>query len=220
MRIGFVHTKLALLDRFRSEMADRHPHADAFHVLNEGLLQDLVRGVERQSVYRRVVQQLLLTADNMADIVVLTCSSLSPAVDFARGLCAVPILKLDDPMSAEAVRIGRRIAVLCTNTSMPGPCAGLLRQHAAAQGREVLIETIVRPEAHTALFAGDRARHDAILTEAARDALVRADVLVLSLWTIAHLEPTFAAWGKPVLSSPPFLMADLSRRLAPAPTQG
>jgi Asp/Glu/hydantoin racemase len=220
MRIAFVHTMASMLEHFKADMAVQHPHVDCFHILNEGLLQDLTRGEERQFVYRRVVQQLLLAADNLADMVVMTCTSLSPAVDLARALCPVPILKVDDPMSAEAVRIGRRIAVLCTTTSTPGPSAGLLRQHAAAQGREVLVETVVRPEAYTALFAGDRARHDAIVTEAARDAATRADVLVLSQTTLSHLQPTFAAWGKPVLSSPPFLMADLARRLAPLAATG
>jgi Asp/Glu/hydantoin racemase len=215
MRIAFVHTISSMLEHFKADMAAQQPHVDSFHILNEGLLQDLTRGEERQSVYRRVVQQLLLAADNLSDMVVMTCSSLSPAVDIARTVCPVPILKADDPMSAEAVRIGRRIAVLCTNTSTPGPSAGLLRQHAAAQGREVLVETVVRPEAYTALYAGDWARHDSIVTEAARDAATRADVLVLSQTSLCHLQPVFAAWGKPVLSSPPFLMADLARRLAP-----
>lgn len=215
MRIGFVHTTALLMEGLRKDMALQHPHIDTFHVLNEGVLQDLTRGEERQGVYRRVVQQLLLAADNLADIIVMTCTSLSPAVDIARGLCPVPIVKIDDPMAAEAVRLGRRIAVLCTSTSTPGPSAGLLRQHAAAMGREVLVETVVRPEAHTALFAGDPARHDAILTEAARDAATRSDVLVLSHMTLAHLKDGFTQWGKPVLSSTPLLMADLARRLAP-----
>jgi Asp/Glu/hydantoin racemase len=215
MRIAFVHTMPSLLERFKSDMADQHPHIDCFHILNEGLLQDLTRGEERQSVYRRAVAQMLIAVDNYADLVVMTCTSLSPAVDIARNLCVTPILKLDDPMSAEAVRLGHRIAVLCTNTCTPGPSAGLLRQHAAAQGREILVETVVRPEAYTALFAGDRKRHDSIIVEAAREAAARADVLVLSQITLCHLEDTFAAWGKPVLTSPPYLMADLTRRLAP-----
>ncbi len=213
MRIAFVHTSSSVMDCFKADMARQQPHVDSFHILNEGLLQDLTRGEERQMVYRRVVQQLLIAADTLADMLVMTCTALSPAVDLARALCPVPILKIDDPMSAEAVRLGRRIAVLCTSTSTPGPSAGLLRQHAAVQGREVLVETVVRPEAHTALYAGDRARHDAILTEAAHDAAKRADVLALPQSSLLHLQPTFAAWGKPVLCSPPLLMADLARRL-------
>lgn len=215
MRIGFVHMSHVLTERFRTAMTNRHSQADCFHILNEGLLQSLRRGVPRSEVYRRVVAQLLLAVDEGADLVVVTSSSISPAVDLARSLTPIPLLKIDDPMAAEAVRLGRRIVVICTNTSTPGPSANLLRQHAAAQGREVIVETIVRPEAFTALFAGDRARHDDILIEAAREALPRADVLVLAQGSLADLQPALEKLGKPVLSSPRLLMNELGRRLAP-----
>lgn len=218
MRIGFVHTVGFLVDRFRTLMAEQHPDADAFHVLNEGLLQDLLRGQDVARVYRRVVEQVALVADGGADLVVVTCSSTSPAVDIARQVLSVPVLKIDDPMAAEAVRLGSRIAVLCTNTSTPGPSTALLRAHAAAQGREVTVEPVVRPEAYQALFAGDRARHDAIVAEAAQDAAQRggggADVLVLAQASLAHLQaPLTQALGKPVLASPKLLMAEIARWL-------
>lgn len=215
MRIAFVHASHVLCDRFRTDMGNWSSQVDCFHILNEGLLQSLRRGVPRSEVYRRVVAQLLLAVDEGADLVVLTSSSISPAVDLARALTPIPLLKLDDPMAAEAVRLGRRIAVLCTNTTTPGPSASLLRQHAAAQGREVIVEIIVRPEAFTALFAGDQARHDDIMIEAAREALPRADVLMLAQGSLANLHPALEKLGKPVLSSPRLLMNELARRLAP-----
>lgn len=215
MRIGFVHTELSVMSLFRDEMAFGHPHVDCFHTLNEGLLQDLTRGEERTAVYRRTVNQILLVADTLADLVVMTSTSLSPAVDLARQICQVPVLKLDDPMAAEAVRLGGRIAVVCTRSSTAGPAAALLRQHAAAQGREVLVETVVRPEAGTALYAGDQERHDSLLVQSAREVAGRADVLVLAKPGMAHLQGQIAKFGKPVLVSPRLFMADLARRLAP-----
>ena len=216
MRIGFVHTAASLMDRVRADMASTQPHADSFHILNESLLQDLLRGQDRTSVYRRVVKQVVMAADCGADLIVATCSSTSPAIDIARQVCPVPVLKIDDPMASEAVRQGKRLALICTSTSIPGPAATLLRQHVAAQGREVLVEAVVRPEAYTALFAGDRARHDAIVTEAAEEAASRADVLVLGQASLDHLRVAIARFGKPVLSGPPLLMLEIGRRLAPA----
>ncbi len=108
MRIGFVHTLAMLLDRLQTDMSALHPHVDCFHVLNESLLQDLRRGEHRSLVYRRTIQQLLLAGDTLADLIVLTCPTLAPSVDLARQICPVPIIKIDDPMAAEAVRTGRR----------------------------------------------------------------------------------------------------------------
>ena len=214
MRIGFVHTSTLLAERLRVDMAMEQPYVDCFHIVNESLLQDLQRGEHRSLVYRRTIGQLQLAADTLSDLVVFTCPTLAPAADLARQMCPVPIVKIDDAMAAEAVRTGRRIAVLCTDTMTPGPMAGLLRQHAAAQRREVLVETVVRPEAHTALYAGDADRHDQIMTDAARDAVGRADLLVLALASLGHLQAPLARLGRPVLFSPPLLMADLARRLA------
>ncbi len=42
-RIGFIHTVGFLVEDFRARMRDELPDVDCFHVLNESLLQDLLR---------------------------------------------------------------------------------------------------------------------------------------------------------------------------------
>lgn len=137
-RVAFIHTVAFLADEFKRSMAAELPGTDCFHVLNESLLQDLLRGADTHAVYRRVVAQILLVADAGAQTIVVTCSSTSPAVDIARSLTGVELLKIDDPMAARAVRTGQRIGVLCTATSTVGPSTQLLRDHARAAGREIL----------------------------------------------------------------------------------
>jgi Asp/Glu/hydantoin racemase len=211
-RIAFVHTVGFLIDDFRARMRAELPTADCFHILNESLLQDLLRGAPQPLVYRRVVDQIVLAAEAQPDLIVVTCSSTSPAVDIARRIVTQPILKIDDPMALEAVRSGLRIGLLCTATSTVEPSSALLRAHAAEQGREVAIKTVLRPDAYQALMAGDRARHDAILYEAAAEISKEVDVLVLAQASLAHLRDTLAAELKyPVLASPPLLMREIAR---------
>jgi Asp/Glu/hydantoin racemase len=207
MRIGFIHTVGFLVDSFRERMRAAHPEADSFHVLNESLLQDLLRGAPKPLVYRRVVSQVVLAAEAGADLVVVTCSSTSPAVDIARQVVMQPVLKIDDPMAAEAVRRGPRIGLLCTASSTVEPSTALLRAHAAGQGREVSVTPLVKADAYAALMAGDRARHDAIMREAAAELAGSVDVLVLAQASLAHLQPELeTALPRPVLASPPLLM--------------
>lgn len=216
-RIAFVHTVGFLVDDFRARMRADIPEADCFHILNESLLQDLLRGAPQALVYRRVVEQIVLAAEAQPDLIVVTCSSTSPAVDIARRLVPQPILKIDDPMAAEAVRTGLRIGLICTATSTVEPSSSLLRAHAAVQGRDISITTVLRPEAYQALMEGDRARHDAILTEAATSLAGEVDVLVLAQASLAHLRETLAALPCPVLASPPLLMQEIARlNCAPA----
>ena len=213
-RIGFIHTVGFLVDSLRERMKATYPEADGFHILNESLLQDLLRGAPKELVYRRVVTQVVLAAEAGADVIVVTCSSTSPAVDIARQLVRQPVLKIDDPMAAEAVRRGTRIGLLCTASSTVEPSSALLRQHAALQGREALITPLVKPDAYEALMAGDRARHDDIVRAAARDLGREVDVVVLAQASLAHLQGELGvALPIPVLASPPLLMEAIGAAL-------
>jgi Asp/Glu/hydantoin racemase len=214
-RIAFVHTVGFLAEKFRESMRAELPAVDCFHTLNESLLQDLLRGVAPALVYRRVVDQVLLAADAKASLIVMTCSSTSPAVDIARQLTDIPVLKIDDPMAAEAVRTGARIGLMCTATSTIEPSSALLRAHAAEQGRTITIHPHINADAYTALMAGDRGLHDNLVRDSALKLASDVDVLVLAQASLAHLRDGLAADLRcPVLASPPLLMRELSRRLA------
>jgi Asp/Glu/hydantoin racemase len=217
-RVAFVHTVGFLVEDFRARMRTEVPAADCFHILNESLLQDLLRGAPQPLVYRRVVDQIVLAAQAQPDLIVVTCSSTSPAVDIARRLVQQPILKIDDPMMVQAVGSGPRIGLLCTASSTVEPSSALLRAHAAQQGREITIKTVLRPEAYQALMAGDRARHDAVLQEAAAELSREVDVLVLAQASLAHLRgPLAEKLTCPVLASPPLLMREIARLSAEKP---
>lgn len=214
-RIAFVHTVGFLVEDFRTRMRAELPTADCFHILNESLLQDLLRGAPQPLVYRRVVDQIVLAAQAQPDLIVVTCSSISPAVDIARSFVRQPILKIDDPMMAEAVRSGPRIGLLCTAASTVEPSSALLHVHAAEQRRDITIKTVLRPEAYQALMAGDRARHDAILDEVATEISNEVDVLVLAQASLAHLRDRLAAkLSCPVLASPQLLLREIVRLCA------
>jgi hypothetical protein len=105
-----------------------------------------------------------------------------------------------------------RIGLLCTAASTVEPSSALLRAHAAEQGRDIGITTVLRPEAYQALMAGDRARHDVLLEEAAAGLAREVDVLVLAQASLAHLRDKLAAeLPCPVLASPPLLMREIAR---------
>jgi len=216
-RIAFVHTVGFLADEFRRLMREQMPDADPFHVLNESLLQDLLRGAEPATVHRRVVDQVLLAADAGADIVVMTCSSTSPGVDIARTMSTKPILKIDDPMMAQAVMQGSRVGLLCTATSTVAPSTALLQAHAAIQGREVSVVPTINAQAYQALMAGDRQTHDRLVLESAVALGAQVDVLVLAQASLAHLQAAIRGRvSVPVLASPSLLMEELKRRAQPA----
>ncbi|MBN3849325.1 Asp/Glu/hydantoin racemase [Paraburkholderia sp. Ac-20342] len=210
-RIAFIHTVAWLVDEFRKQVAETLPHADAFHMLDESLLQDLLARKPVPGVYRRAVTQIMQAVDAGATRIVMTCSSTSPSVDIARTLTSVPIHKIDDPMAEKAVRTGQTIGLLCTADSTIQPSTALLHAHAQTLGREVRVVPSLVPHALDALTRGDRDRHDELVLRAAQTLGDEADVIVLAQASLARLEPALNKELKaPVLASPPLLM-DLLR---------
>lgn len=213
-RIVFVHTVTGLIDRFRSLTEREFPDMEFLHIVNESLLQDLLRSGPSSAITRRIVQQAVLAAEAEARLVVFTCSSTSPAIDIARALVDVPIIKIDDPMALKAASSGGRIAVVCTTQSTMAPSQTLIEAHARALGRPVAVEVRLVEGAFEALRAGRRDEHDALVSAAADDVAARADVLVLAQASLAHLqEPLSARLAVPVLASPPLLIEELRRRI-------
>ena len=209
-RIIFIHTVAMLVDRFRPRFQAELPATDCFHMLDESVLQDLIRHGPSAALTQRVVDLARLAANASADLIVFTCSSTSPAIDVARQLVAVPILKIDDPMYAEAAVGGGRVGVLCTTSSTVGPSRALMADHAAGAGQSVKVESVLCSAAFDALVAGHRDAHDRLVTEAAVALAPRIDRLVLAQASLAHLaEPLAARLGMPVLSSPEPMVAQV-----------
>ena len=206
-RLAFIHTVANLAGKF-DELARQHlSDVDVFHMLDESVLQDLMKNGTSPSIARRIVGLVGLASDAGADLIVFTCSSTSPMIDIARQTTATPVLKVDDPMARRAVTEGERIGVLCTTTSTLGPSGDLIRIHAAAEGREVTVEPVLVEGAFAALKAGDRDGHDRLVHDAAKRLAAQCDLIVLAQASMAHLmEPIAAALDIRVLSSPPLLM--------------
>jgi len=216
-RLAVLHTVHFLADRFKAMLRERLPNLDAFHMLDESLLQDLLRRGSSPAITRRVVTFATLAADAGADLILFTCSSTSPAVDVARRVIATPILKIDDPMAERAVTLGRRIGILCTTSSTQGPSADLVREHAARLGNKIAVEPHLVAGAFQALSSGDRDGHDALVCDAAGELAGRNDVVVLAQASMAHLADRLqAALPVPVLSSPPLCIEALVRHYGAA----
>jgi Asp/Glu/hydantoin racemase len=138
-----------------------------------------------------------------ADVIFSACSSVGPAIDVARRLVSVPIVKIDDAMTASAVETAGAIGVLATVPTTLPPTRALVEEKARAAGRDITVQEQLCEGAFSVLMSGDRDRHDAMVLDGARALAKEVDVIVLAQASMAPLAPAIAeAVGKPVLSSP------------------
>lgn len=213
-RIAFIHTVALLVERFRPRFQAELPEADCFHMLDESVLQDLLRHGPSPAITRRIAGLATLAADAGAQLIVFTCSSTSPAIDTARALVGVPILKIDDPLYALAAATDGRVGLICTTSSTVEPSRSLLAAHARQAGRRIDAESILCAEAFNAMMSGNRELHDRLVSEAAAGLAKRVDRIVLAQASLAHLAaPLAAELGLPVLASPELLVQDVVARV-------
>jgi Asp/Glu/hydantoin racemase len=118
-------------------------------------------------------------------------------------LLPIPIVKIDDAMTAQAVKQAGRIAVIATLPTTLGPTVRLVQRQAARLGKATAIVEGLAEGAFAAVMAGDAARHDALILETARCIADQVDLIVLAQGSMARMEHTLGQeTGLPVLSSP------------------
>jgi Asp/Glu/hydantoin racemase len=209
--LALVHTVASLVpvfDRLAREIA---PGVETFNIVDESLLRTTVREGSLSPLTSRRLAGYVASAEAAgADAVLVTCSSVGPAVEAARPLSGIPVLRVDEPMADEAVAIAARergrIGVLGTLRTTLDPTSDLVGRRAAAVRVEVTVSSRLADGAFDALAAGDTETHDRIvrdaLTELARD----VDVVVLAQASMARVADALgpASVDVPVLSSPRF----------------
>ncbi len=222
LRIGLLHTVPALAGTFQDLVSSQEPGAGVVHIVDPQLLATtIVRGVTDE-VQQRVTDHARHLADGGAAVVMVTCSSVGEAAEAAGSTSAVPVLRVDAAMAAEAVAVASapgargRIAVLATLASTLGPTKRLVEREVHRAGSRIEVVSSVVPGAAAARAAGDLAGHDTAIADAIRElsggADDGADVVVLAQASMAPAASAAAAdGGATVLSSPASGVTELLR---------
>lgn len=211
-RVCVLHTVAALPAVFDPLLRELAPGVRPYHVVDESLLADTVTHGPLPRTYARLASYVQHAEAAGARAVLVTCSSVGPAAEAARPLVSIPVLRVDEPMAAEAVRTGTRVGVLATLTTTLDPTTDLIRRQAEAAGVHVTLTASACPGAHEARVAGRVAEHDALIAAEARRLAADHDVLVLAQASMAAAVPD-SDLPVPVLTSPRSGTAQLHQAL-------
>ena len=213
--LGFIHTALVMVDVIKKELGALPCEVNPFHIVDESLLIDLMKAGElNPKIVRRLCQHVVSAEESGAEIITVTCSSLSPSIDIAKRLVSCTLFKIDEPMAEVAVDRGEKIGILATVATTLGPTSALLRQKAKEAGKEISLSAALCQEAFQAILQGDIERHDRMITEKGMELSREVDLIVLAQGSMARLAfPLSQKIGIPVLSSPPLFFGMLRSML-------
>jgi len=186
-------------------------------MVDESLIQDTVSAkMLRKVTIRRLIEQIASAESAGANAVLVTCSSIGPAVTLAQQLFDIPVVRIDDAMAEIAVRRARVIGVLATLRSTLDPTTALLKEKAAEAGRTVKLVECLCEDAFPAVLMGDTETHDRILRKALAENMNGVDLIVLAQASMARVLAMIApeALPAPVLSSPELAVLRTRQALA------
>ena len=202
--LGLIHTSATLVPVFAQLCQAKLPQVDTFNIVDDNLVTAIGAQGLTPAIARRVAAYLASAESAGADYILVTCSSIGPAVEAAAPQIHVPVLRVDLPMADRAVQTGRRIGVIATLTTTLAPTADLIRRRAAEAGRPIELTSRLCEGAFEALMGGGAVKHDAMIVTALKELAARVDVIVLAQASMARVVDKLPAADRrvPILASP------------------
>jgi Asp/Glu/hydantoin racemase len=215
--LALIHTSPTLTPMFTALCTEQMPETKIFHMVDESLIKDTIReGHLRRITMRRLLGMIDSANLSGADAVMVTCSSIGPGTSIGQKLFDFPVIRVDEAMAEAAVRMGKKIGVMATLRTTLEPTIALLKEKAAAAGREIEIVSSLCDGAFEAVLSGDTATHDRILTEALLKDMQGVDLVVLAQASMARVVKTIpeGMLKVPVLNSPELAVRQASEVMA------
>lgn len=162
----------------------------------------------------RLIGMYMKAVGDGADAVLNLCSSVGEVADAAQDIgryIGIPIVRVDLEMCRDAVRMGKRIAVMATLPTTLEPTKNTIKRAAREMNRHVeLIDVLVDGG-----FGLNQDQFQALMLEAAGKAAQEADVFLFAQGSMAYCEDLISrTYQKPVVSSPRYGAAALKSALA------
>jgi Asp/Glu/hydantoin racemase len=217
MKVGIVYTSTTpeLIELVNRELEKNlNGSAEILNYQDPSILAEVRdAGFVTAPAAARLVSMYMKAVSDGADAILNVCSSVGEVADAAVPLgryIGVPIVRIDEEMCREAVRLGTRIGVLATLPTTLEPTKNTIRRVAREMNRPVtLVDGLV-----DGAFGLNQEQFKQVLSKKAAEINDKVDVILLCQGSMAYVEEYLAGQcGKPVLSSPRFGAAALKQAL-------
>ena len=216
--LALLHTSATLVPVFQA-LTDQYLSGKGlkiFNISDDSLIKNTIeRGALTPDTSRRVINYIAGAEEAGADFILVTCSSIGPAVEMAAQLTSVPVLRVDQPMADLAVQMGQRIGVVATLPTTLGPTSDLVRRRAIAAGKEIDLVSRLCEGAFEALMNGRPEEHDAKVAAVLKALGQEVDVILLAQASMARVVGQLPEADKkvPIITSPELAIRHLAEIL-------
>lgn len=207
MKIGLVYTATTpeLIKMVEEEVHKNIGEAELLTYQNGSILAKTREAGRVTKEAAALLAELYIQAiQDGAEAILNTCSSVGETADAMQDFatyCGVPIVRIDEEMCREAVRLGNRIGVLATLQTTMEPTKNTIKRVALEMGKQViLVEGLIM-----GAFGVDQEQFKKLMVEKAGQIEKEVDVILFCQGSMAYCEELIHnTYMKPVLSSPRF----------------
>ncbi|MHA1305131.1 MAG: aspartate/glutamate racemase family protein [Candidatus Heimdallarchaeaceae archaeon] len=204
--ITMIHTVTPIVDILKAIFKKKlgTQTATIYNIVDDSILLRILNNGSLSPEIISTVYQHISSAERMgSDIILVTCSSISEVVDIVSPLVTVPVIKIDDAMTDEAVKIADTLGVVATIETTLNPTINQLKKKMAKAGKEIKIVPLLCSDAYKALInENNPKKHDLLLYEAIEEIIEDVDAIVLAQASMARLLPKLEELtNKPILTS-------------------
>lgn len=204
-KVAFFHTTMNTPLTLKKAFEERYPGVPLITVMDDGIVPEVI--ANGNNITPGIVRKLISFAQENekigAAVAVCMCTTITEAVEAADKAVDIPFLTIDGPMLDAAVCAGERVALLITAKTTIRASGAAVRRACIRQGREfVQTDTILVPGAFEALnVEKNKAKHDELIAQAAREAAKDHDVIVLAQVSMVDAAQTLRDLKAPVFTS-------------------
>lgn len=186
-KVVVIHTTPVTIPLLKELIRQEVGECEVVNLLDDSMLPEINEaGRVTEGVRYRLYSLLALAGTLKPDAVLCACSSIGGLIDDGRSLLSVPVLRIDEPMAAAAVKAGRKIGVAATLQSTIEPTCALIERKAKEAGADSMMTSAVIEGAGALLAAGDGAGYDALVSAELRTLAAKNDVVVLAQASMAR----------------------------------
>ena len=187
-KICIIQTGMGSSSEFLSLCAEIIPEASVSQIIDDGILKEILAvGRLSPAIGRRMYAYCQQAQAAGADVILFPCVAASGLAEQIQPFLDIPIVRIDEGMVRQALRMGGRLAVFGTAPLALEQSVCLLEKRAAETGHKLILTPVLLKNARETLRS------------VAEQACLGHDLLLLAQPSMTALSPLLEGLSKPVL---------------------